>query len=97
MTANSANRAAFISSLMSFMNLYGFQGVDLDWEYPAATDRGGNLADTANYVSLVQEMHTALGSNYGISLTLAPDPGAANGFDAISMQSSVIMFLHQHI
>lgn len=89
MTATSANRAAFISSLVSFMSHYGFQGADLDWEYPGAYDRGGSYADTANYVSLVQEMRAAFGTQYGISLTLAPDPGAVNGFDAISMQPYV--------
>ena len=55
------------------MAKYKFQGVDLDWEYPATPERGGNAADTANYVLLVKEMKAAFGGQYGISLTLAPD------------------------
>jgi GH18 family chitinase len=70
MCSNSANRAAFISSLIDFMNQWGFQGVDLDWEYPANPSRGGRPEDTKNFVSLVSEMRQAFGTKYGISVTL---------------------------
>lgn len=36
MVASSTNRQAFIASLTQLLNTYGFDGVDLDWEYPAA-------------------------------------------------------------
>lgn len=50
------NRAIFIDSLVSFLRKYGLDGVDIDWEYPAATDRGGIKADTDNYVLLMSEI-----------------------------------------
>ncbi len=32
MTSSSGNRQKFITGLLDFMNHYGFEGVDLDWE-----------------------------------------------------------------
>lgn len=37
MVSNTANRQAFISSLTNFMSTYGFDGVDIDWEYPGVS------------------------------------------------------------
>jgi chitinase len=68
--STSANRAAFISSLIDFMTTWGFQGVDIDWEYPANRDRGGRPEDTQNLVSLLADMRAAFGAKYGISVTL---------------------------
>ena len=92
MASSSANRAAFISSLKSFMSKYGFQGVDLDWEYPGTSERGGVRADTENLVSLVSEMRAAFGTQYGISLTLAPDYWYLRYFDAKAMEQYVDWF-----
>ncbi|ORX99883.1 glycoside hydrolase superfamily [Clohesyomyces aquaticus] len=90
--SSAANRAAFIQSLKVFMPKYGFKGVDLDWEYPVAPERGGNPEDTQNFVLLVQEMRAAFGSAFGISLTLAPDYWYLRYFDAKAMESSVDFF-----
>lgn len=65
MASSATNRATFIQSLMSFMKNYGFDGADLDWEYPAADDRGGRPEDKENYVSLVKDMKAAFGGRYG--------------------------------
>lgn len=92
MTSTQGNRAAFISSLKQFMITYGFQGVDLDWEYPATPERGGGRADTENYVALVKDMRAAFGSQFGISLTLAPDYWYLRGFDAKAMKPYVDWF-----
>ncbi|KAL8996638.1 MAG: hypothetical protein Q9188_006527 [Gyalolechia gomerana] len=54
-------RAQFIVSLQKFMAQDGFQGVDIDWQYPSAGDRGGSLNDAVNLVALVKGMRHAWG------------------------------------
>jgi chitinase len=54
------------------MKQWGFDGVDLDWEYPGAPDRGGHEEDSQNYVLLLEQMSAAFavsGSNIGLSFT----------------------------
>lgn len=59
MASTRTNRDVFVSSLVSFLHKYGLDGVDIDWEYPAATDRGGIDADTNNFVLLMSEIQEA--------------------------------------
>ncbi|KAL8671755.1 MAG: hypothetical protein Q9168_003750 [Polycauliona sp. 1 TL-2023] len=91
MTARVESRKAFITSLTEFMKQHGFQGVELDWEYPSAADRGGSTNDAANFVALVQEMRVAWNKNYGISVTLPPD-SYLRGFNAKGMEQHVDFF-----
>lgn len=62
-------RSTFIDSACTFMEKYGFKGMDLDWEYPAAADTGGTTADTANMVSLVKEYRDRC-KDKGLSVTV---------------------------
>ena len=39
MVGSPASRSAFITSLEKFMDKYGFDGVDIDWEYPCSGPR----------------------------------------------------------
>ncbi|KAF1814690.1 hypothetical protein P152DRAFT_512062 [Eremomyces bilateralis CBS 781.70] len=89
MVSSAANRAAFITSVITFMETYGFQGADLDWEYPSDNDRGGQPADADNLVLLVKEMKTAFAGRFGLSLTLAPDYWYLRGFKPAEMQGYV--------
>lgn len=36
MASTAANRKKFINNMIQFMDTYGFDGMDLDWEYPTA-------------------------------------------------------------
>ncbi|KAL8833094.1 MAG: hypothetical protein Q9170_004503 [Blastenia crenularia] len=92
MVSTAANRAAFITSLIGFMDKYGFQGADLDWEYPASEVRGGRPEDTANLVSLVKEIRAGFGSKYGLSSIVAPDYWYLRGMDPKAMEPYVDWF-----
>ncbi|MGN9806021.1 glycosyl hydrolase family 18 protein [Micromonospora sp. L32] len=64
LAANSGTRNAFVSNVISFVNQYNLDGVDVDWEYP---DPG---ASANNYSLLMQQLSSALHSR-GKLLTAA--------------------------
>jgi len=88
----STNRAAFISSVLVFLQKWGFQGLDIDWEYPASPVRGGQPEDTTNLVLLVKELRSAFGTSYGLSSILAPDYWYLRGMDPKGMEPYVNFF-----
>jgi chitinase len=54
------------------MQTYGFDGIDIDWEYPVAPERAGKPEDYQNYVSFLKNLKSALGSSghkYGLTIT----------------------------
>lgn len=92
MTSTAGNRKTFIDGLVRFMDTYGSDGVDLDWEYPQADDRGGQANDKDNYVSLAKELRAAFGSKYGISMTLPTSYWYLQHFDLAGIQDSIDWF-----
>ncbi|KAH8886158.1 glycoside hydrolase [Thozetella sp. PMI_491] len=85
MAVTQRSRAAFISSLKSFLLKYSFEGVDIDWEFPS-------LSDARNLVSLLSELRAALGSDIGISSTLPADFGSLVGFNVPALAKYVDFF-----
>nr|AFC60662.1 chitinase [Pandalus japonicus] len=57
MADDATKRKTFVDSSVALVTKYGFDGLDLDWEYPAA--RGGKPQDRANFVTLAQELRAA--------------------------------------
>ncbi|KAH7317111.1 family 18 glycosyl hydrolase [Stachybotrys elegans] len=92
MAMTAENRKRFIDGLLKFMKTYGFDGMDLDWEYPTAADRGGRAEDSANFVLLSKEIKAAFGSKYGYSITLPASYWYLQHFDLAKHQPHVDWF-----
>ncbi|KAG7115614.1 Chitotriosidase-1 like protein [Verticillium longisporum] len=59
MVSTKKNRSTFIENLMAFLRQYAFDGVDFDWEYPGADDRGGVPDDGINFTQFLKELEEA--------------------------------------
>jgi chitinase len=92
MVGSAANRQAFINSLRNFMQTYGFDGIDIDWEYPVADDRGGVKADFSNFSTFLAELRSSFGSGLGISATLPSSYWYLQHFDLLGMEPYIDWF-----
>jgi GH18 family chitinase len=61
MAANPDNRSSFVKNLMTIVNEYNLDGVDMDWEYP---DPGQS---SQNFLALMKELRSALPSDKKLS------------------------------
>ena len=61
--ASEETRATFIASIIEAVQKYGYDGVDLDWEYPTSGQSAGitySTKDKANFTALCKELRAAL-------------------------------------
>lgn len=76
-------RAEFIKGSIAYVRLHGFDGIDLDWEYPADPTRGGRAVDTNNFTALLNELRSAIDAEAqasgkdALTLTMAAPAGVA--------------------
>ncbi|KAJ3282218.1 hypothetical protein HK104_011036 [Borealophlyctis nickersoniae] len=92
MVETAQNRSIFINSALAFMRQYGLNGIDIDWEYPGADDRGGVEADTANFGIFMKELKAACAAapeNFFVSVTAPASFWYLRHFDVPAVDSAV--------
>ena len=72
LVSSTTNINTFVSSVVSFLKLYGFDGLDVDWEYPACA------ADKAGFVQLLSALRTAFCSTYLLSIAVGASSAIAD-------------------
>ncbi|CAL4096915.1 unnamed protein product [Meganyctiphanes norvegica] len=89
MAANPEKRAVFIQSAVGLLLKHNFDGLDMDWEYPAL--RGGVPEDKNNFSILLKELKKAF-SSHGLLLSAAVGMGPttiASAYDVPSIAESL--------
>lgn len=85
MAKDDVKREKFVNSTVDFLRKYNFDGLDLDWEYPAK--RGGSPDDKKNFILLIRDLKAAF-TEHKYLLTAAIGAGKATidiSYDVPSM------------
>ncbi|MDD7886346.1 glycosyl hydrolase family 18 protein [Flavivirga sp. 57AJ16] len=94
MAADATKRARFIEDCKKLISM-GFDGIDLDWEYPgpfSGMNFTGTNADYANFENLVQEIRNAIGPDKLITAAMAADYKKLEGFNWSKLANTMDYF-----
>ena len=95
--ATDVSRKAFATSCVSFMKQYGFDGVDVDWEYPVSGGlQTGSTADKQNYTALLKEFRSQLDAlgrvdakHYDLSIAAPAGPTVIPNLEIANLGATV--------
>ena len=90
MAADPAKRQIFLDSIIPFVQKYGFEGVDMDWEYPGSRDTIDEDGDKENFSVLCKMMGELL-HEHNLLFTAALSPGIFE-YDALPFQTVLTLF-----
>jgi chitinase len=87
--ATAESRERFVNSCITFMQRYGFEGIDIDWRYPVSGGRvEGGADDSENFQLLMRDFRAALDiastdddKRYELSMTAPPFPDLIENFE----------------
>ncbi len=99
MASTAARRETFATSAVAFAVKYGFDGIDLDWEYPVSGGKSSNsarAADKTNFTALLKllrEKLNAQGKTDGKKYLLTIAGGATTSYTKNVQMKSVAQYL----
>ncbi len=86
--SSATTRAAFARSCAEQLRLYGFDGIDIDWEFPCLAEHRGTADDKYNYTKLLQATRDTLeargrddGKHYLLTAALPAQESATMNFE----------------
>ncbi|OQR76781.1 acidic mammalian chitinase-like [Tropilaelaps mercedesae] len=93
MASTASGRATFAASVASVITTHGFDGVDLDWEYPAM--RGGDpTVDKANFVLLLQAVRKAIGNKKLLTVAVSANANSLDSSYDVPEIAKVVNYIH---
>ncbi|KAK0391598.1 hypothetical protein NLU13_1098 [Sarocladium strictum] len=91
--SSSKNTNIFLDSLVFMMTEYSLDGVDIDWEYPAADDRNGKPEDYKNIVTFMKKLRSRMrASKKSTSMAIPASYWYLQNFDIRALESEVDWF-----
>ena len=79
--ADTVKRTFFASECVRLLSEFGFDGIDIDWEYPGYAPHNGTIADGVNFTLLLQEIRDSIdayglqtNNDYLLSACFSADP-----------------------
>ena len=78
MAGNAAARTNFANKAVAMARRYGFDGIDIDWEFPVRGGlQEGSAADRANFTAMMQALRSAIDADTATSV-ISPATGLVN-------------------
>ncbi len=87
--ASAEARSRFAASCVELMRRHGFDGLDLDWEFPELADRDGLTALVGDLRSQLDLAGASDGADYELSVAVGPTPWHLEGVDLPAVGSLV--------
>lgn len=88
LSRSSSTRSTFANNVKALIELHSLDGIDIDYEYPSADDKN-------YFVLLLQDLREAFrGSDYILSIAVAPDKWRAEVFYDIPKIAATVDFIN---
>jgi len=96
--ADASKRSNFAHNCAELIRTYGFDGIDIDWEYPGYAEHNGTPDDKQNFNLLLQAIRDTLdalgnatGKYYYLTAALPADPDKIDNIDVATISDILDM------